>query len=363
MRQWAWRVKRLAQGEPLLHDYAPVSMLRVEENLVPRAATAAVDAHNHLGRWLTRDGEWMTPDVPALVAAMDSCNVHAMVNLDGLWGDELEHNLDRYDRAYPGRFATFCHADWSRLAERGGTLCLVSELQRNVAAGARGLKVWKDLGLRLRDENGALIRPDEPRLSELWDAAGALGIPVLMHIGDPAAFFEPMDSHNERLEELLFEPHQHFADSGYPRWHELVDAFEAIVARHPNTRFIGAHVAGCAEDLARVSRMLDAYPNLFIDIGGRIGELGRQPRGARALILRHPDRVLWASDYYPPSTDAWQTSFRFLETEDEYFQYGPERIAAQGRWAIYGLGLPADVLQNVYRDNALGLINGLSAPS
>lgn len=361
MRQWAWRVKRLVRGEPLLHDYAPVSMLRVEENLVARSAVPAVDAHSHVGRWLTPGHDWMVRDVPALLAAMDSCNVQSLVNLDGRWGDELEENLDRYDRTYPGRFATFCHVDWSLLSSRTGASCAVAELQRSASAGARGVKVWKDLGLKLRDDRGNLLRPDDPRLGDVWEAAGALGLPVLMHIGDPAAFFEPMDVHNERLEELLFEPHQHFADaSSFPRWQELVDAFEAVVARHPATKFVGAHVAGCAEDLVRVGRMLDAYPNLSIDIGGRIGELGRQPRAARRLILQHPDRILWASDYYPPSTDAWKTSFRFLETEDEYFQYGPERIAAQGRWAIYGLGLPDDVLQRLYRDNALALIEGLS---
>ncbi|MBT2211073.1 amidohydrolase family protein [Actinomadura sp. NEAU-AAG7] len=331
-----------------LSEYRPRTRLRVEESHVPRAAVPAIDAHNHLGRWLT--GDWTIPDVKSLLALMDACGVEAIVNLDGRWDAELEANLDRYDRAYPDRFLTFCHVDWTRLGRPGA---LAESLRKSVAAGARGLKVWKDLGLHIRDDSGRLVLPDDPRLGELWDAAADLGVPVWIHTADPIAFFDPIDERNERYEQLLAHPDWSFADEErFPRFDWLMDSLEALVAAHPRTTFVAVH-AGCqAEDLGRVGRMLAAYPNLNIDIAARIAELGRQPRATRDLILRFPDRVLFGTDEFPPSADLYATHFRFLETLDEHFPHSDDDPPLMGRWRISGLGLPEDVLARVYASNA-----------
>ncbi|MUN35994.1 amidohydrolase family protein [Actinomadura litoris] len=331
-----------------LSEYRPRTRLRVEESHVPRAAVPAIDAHNHLGRWLT--GDWTIPDVKSLLALMDACGVETIVNLDGRWDAELEANLDRYDRAYPDRFLTFCHVDWTRLGRPGA---LAESLRKSVAAGARGLKVWKDLGLHIRDDSGRLVLPDDPRLGELWDAAADLGVPVWIHTADPIAFFDPIDERNERYEQLLAHPDWSFADEErFPRFDWLMDSLEALVAAHPRTTFVAVH-AGCqAEDLGRVGRMLAAYPNLNIDIAARIAELGRQPRATRDLILRFPDRVLFGTDEFPPSADLYATHFRFLETLDEHFPHSDDDPPLMGRWRISGLGLPEDVLARVYASNA-----------
>jgi predicted TIM-barrel fold metal-dependent hydrolase len=339
-----------------LADYRPRPALRVPETRVERPAVRAVDAHNHLGRWLTEwvrpAGGWMVEDVGALLALMDSLDLDAIVNLDGRWGAELEANLDRYDRAHPGRFLTFCHADWDELDG------LVASLEASAAAGARGLKVWKDLGLGVRDDAGELLLPDDPRLAGVWAAAGELGLPVLIHTADPVAFFTPVDAANERLEELTVHPEWSFHGPEFPSFERLMEAFEAVVAAHPGTTFIGAHVACCAEDLAWVGRMLDAYPNLHLDFSARIAELGRQPRATRRLFVDHPDRVLFGTDVFPPSREAYETYFRFLETADEHFAYSPdpENPWPQGRWRISGLDLPAGTLAAIYRGNAARLL-------
>ncbi|WP_242906249.1 amidohydrolase family protein [Actinomadura terrae] len=331
-----------------LSEYRPRARLRVEESHVPRAAVPAIDAHNHLGRWLT--GDWTIPDVKSLLALMDACGVETIVNLDGRWDAELEANLDRYDRAHPDRFLTFCHVDWTRIGRPGA---LADSLRRSVEAGARGLKVWKDLGLHIRDDSGRLVLPDDPRLGELWDAAADLGVPVWIHTADPIAFFDPVDERNERYEQLLAHPDWSFADADrFPRFDWLMDSLEALVAGHPRTTFVAVH-AGCqAEDLGRVGRMLAAYPNLNIDIAARIAELGRQPRATRELMLRFPDRVLFGTDEFPPSADLYATHFRFLETLDEHFPHSSDDPPLMGRWRISGLGLPEDVLARVYASNA-----------
>ena len=334
-------------------------MVRTPIHLVSRARFSAVDAHNHLGRWLTA-GSWAAPDVDELLAAMDAANIGSIVNLDGMWGDELEANLDRYDRAQPGRFATFCQLDWKETAEPGFGERLVGSLERSAAAGAKGLKVWKDLGLHVRDESGALLMPDDERIGGVWAAAAKLGLPVLIHTGDPIAFFEPLDETNERLEELLDNPEWWFGDaSRFPSFDELMRSLEALVASHPSTTFIAAH-AGCAEDVGWLDRMFDSYPNFHADIAARIAELGRTPRAARELFLRHPARLLFGTDESPPDPGTFAAGFRFLETADEHFSYSAEEVPPQGRWAISGLDLPHDVLRMVERENALRLIPGLS---
>ena len=296
----------------------------------------------------------------ALLADMASCNVDAIVNLDGRWGDELEANLDRYDRAHPGRFATLCHLDWTTLAEPGWSDRLVADLRASAAAGARGIKVWKDLGLGLRDEQGVPLLPDDERLSTVWDAAAELRLPIVIHIADPVAFFEPVDERNERLEELLVHPEWSFADPRFPRFERLIEALEAVVAAHPTTMFIGAHVGCYAEDLEWVGRMLSTYPNFHVDIAARIAELGRQPRAATRLFLEHPDRVLFGIDLFPPDPTDYAIHFRFLETDDEYFDYATDDVPPEGRWTISGLDLPDDVLRKIYGENARRLIPGLA---
>lgn len=343
-----------------LADYRPRPMLRVPGHVPERSAVPAIDAHNHLGRWLSRSGTWMVDDVAAFLERMQGLGVRGFVNLDGRWGAELEANLDRYDRAFPGRFATFCQLDWRLLAEEDGVARLAGSLRASAAAGARGLKVWKDLGLSVRDASGALVLPDDPRLAPLWSLAGELGLPVLIHVGDPAAFFEPLDSSNERLEELLAHPEWHVHGPGYPSLERLLEALSAAVARHRDTRWIVAH-AGCAEDLDRVARLLEEHPNVAIDIAGRIAELGRQPRAARRLLTSFPDRVLFGSDCFPPDPGQYRIYFRFLETADEHFPYAASGVPSQGRWRISGLELPHDVLERVYAGNAVRLIPGLEA--
>lgn len=340
----------------LLRDFTPKPMVQLPTHLVDRAAAPVVDVHNHLGR---RHGpDWSAPDLDGLLSMMDSCNVAAIVNLDGQWEEELDANLDRYDRAHPGRFATFARLDWRQCESPDWPKLLIRSLEDSARRGAAGLKVWKDLGLHLRDENGALLLVNDPRLSDVWDTLAALDMPMLIHTADPAAFFEPLDSQNERLEELLRHPDWHFADEQFPRMPVLLQAMEDMVAAHPDLTVIGAHVGCFAEDLGWVGRMMSTYPNFHADIAARVPELGRQPRATRSLIDQHPDRVLFGTDCFPPTAEYFRRYFRFLETDDEHFPYSSE-APGSGRWTISGVDLEPDQLRKVYGENARRLIPAL----
>ncbi len=343
-----------------LVDWAPRSQVSVPATTVTRAAAPAVDVHNHLGRWLTTD--WCAPDVGALLTMMDAANVATIVNLDGRWGDELEANLDRYDRAHPGRFLTFCQLDWSLLARAGGEREIAAQLHDAAARGARGVKVWKNLGLTVVGPDGTLVAPDDPRVVRILALAGELGLPVLVHVADPKAFFDPLDAHNERFDELAGQPDWSFADRDrYPSFDQLLRSFERLLVATPDTQYIGAHVGCVAEDLDHVAHLLRVAPNLVIDIAGRLAELGRQPRRFRRLIEDFPDRVLFGTDAFPLTPDQLEVHFRFLETGDESFDYAPgDDIPPQGRWQISGADLPARLLPGLYAENARRVL-GLDA--
>lgn len=343
----------------LLRDWEPRSQLRAEVSRVPVASMPCIDVHNHLGRWLG-GGEWTVPNVKELLSVMDESHVEAAVNLDGLWGDELEANLDRYDRRHPGRFYTFCQIEWERLADPDGLKHLTRQLEDSARRGARGVKIWKTLGLGVRGADGRLIPPDDPRVIALVRRAGDLGLPVLIHTADPRAFFDPLDAHNERLDELRGGARGWYGDRDrYPTFDALLSAHAALVLASPQTQIIGAHVGCAAEDLDMVERLLRAAPNYHVDIAGRLAELGRQPRRFAKLVRDYPRRILFGTDSYPPTREAYELHFRFLETSDESFDYDPgERIPMQGRWCISAAHLDEPLLRLVYRENATRLLNG-----
>jgi predicted TIM-barrel fold metal-dependent hydrolase len=342
-----------------LADFRPRSALRVPAHEVRRPRYPVVDAHNHLGAAF--GGEWADRSPADLLAILDEAGVEAVVDLDGGQGDALSAEIERWRGAGSDRVAVFAgldYAAWERDRSFGETEA--ARLRDSAARGARGLKVWKLLGLRARDPDGRLIPVDDPRLDPLWSTAAELNLPVVIHVADPIAFFEPLDAANERWEELQAHPDWHFWPTrptgapdapGFPPFDEILGAFGRLVARHPGTTFVGAHVGCASEDLALVSRLLDANPNLSVDIAARLGELGRQPYSSRAFFLRHADRILFGTDM-GPEPDHYAIHYRFLETFDESFDYGTEPVPGQGRWQIHGIGLPDDVLRKVYRDNA-----------
>jgi predicted TIM-barrel fold metal-dependent hydrolase len=326
---------------------------------VPRPKFPAIDAHNHLGSLypgIDSSGGWAARPVSQLIDLMDEVGIAAIVDLDGQSGDALKREVDRYANAYPGRFAIFNGVDYELFKRPDFGTALSRNLREAVAAGARGLKVWKPLGLTVKDPAGKLIPVDDSRLDELWATAGELGVPVMIHVADPVAFFEPMDAHNERYEELCAHPDWHFPSPPYPSFISILEQLANVVTRHPKTNFIGAHVGCYAENLTWVGSLMERCPNFFADISARLGELGRQPYSARKFFLNHADQILFGTDL-PPNADVYRLHYRFLETDDEYFPYGAGAGApSQGRWAIYGLFLPDGVLRKIYFENAKRLL-------
>ncbi|HZU26388.1 MAG TPA: amidohydrolase family protein [Bryobacteraceae bacterium] len=354
-----------------LSDYEPRSMLQVKETHVDRARFPVIDMHAHLTRSKRIvNGVGISPDrdfdggPDDVLPMMEAKNIRALVNLTGGYESGLVETVRRFDKAHPGRFFTFCEPSYSRLLEPGYPKLQAQNIADAHAAGARGLKILKTLGLFLRDNitTGKLITVDDPRFDPMWDACGQLGIPVAMHVSDPVAFFLPIDRFNERFEELNAHPDWSYYDHDFPSNAEILAARNRVIARHPKTQFLTLHVGNFSENLANVSENLDRFPNMTVEIAARVAELGRQPRTTGKFFDRYQDRIMFGTDGSPGGdneywTKLYEISYRFLETDDEYFTYSSARVPGQGRWNIYGLGLPDQILRKVYNENALRLLN------
>ena len=338
-----------------LRDWQPRSMMVTKTTLVEKPLFPVIDIHNHLGSGKA----FLTPQrVERYLTEMNEAGVRSVVNLDGGWDDQLKETISALDKAHPGRFLTFALINFEGIDDPGWTAREKKRLEESFAAGARGLKIAKTFGLRYRYNNGKLIAVDDPKLDELWELCGKLKKPVLIHIADPAAFFTPLDRFNERWHELNANPSWLFYGKDYPKREEMLEQLHRVIGRHPTTTFVNTHFGNNAEDLGAVAAALDRYPNMVVDIDARISELGRQPYTARKFFIKYQDRVLFGTDT-PPKRDAYRIYYRFLETDDEYFDCAASHHL-QGFWMIYGLYLPRDVLAKIYHQNAEKLL-GLAA--
>ncbi len=367
--------KYSSRPQPLdLTRYEPKSMLQVHESRVEKSKFPLIDFHTHIsmsvksehGVELAAERQYLgTPE--ELLAVMERKNIRAMVNLTGGYDKGVAEAVSKYDRTHPGRFYTFCEPSYARFKEPDYPKLQAKAIEQAHRDGARGLKLLKTLGLYLREgiTTGALVRIDDPRFDPMWDACGQLNLPVAIHVSDPIAFFTPTDRFNERYEELNNHPDWSFHGGDFPSNDELLAARNRVMARHPKTQFVVLHVGNFAENLQNVSENLDRFPNMFVDIAARIGELGRQPVTSRKFFDKYQDRILFATDATPHGDEfpqqvfndkLYEIYFRFLETEDEYFDYAPAPIPPQGRWRIYGVNLPDTILRKVYYENSARLL-------
>lgn len=360
-----------------LADFKPRSMLHVPQTRIRQPRFPVIDVHAHL-TWskTVRNGvsvgeeitAFTTPE--ALLPVMDRKGIRTLVNLTGGIGAGLEESIRLFDDAAPGRFLTLTEPSFGLFPEPDYPQRQADAIDRAHAVGARGLKLLKTLGLYLREriDEGPLVAIDDARFDPMWEACAAHDMPVFMHVSDPEAFFLPTTGDNERYEELAQHPDWSFYGPEFPRHEALIAARDRVIARHPRTTFVLLHVGNNAENLAAVSACLDRFPNTLVDISARIGELGRQPRLAQRFFDRWQDRILFGTDAVPsPWGDdvpqqlfgdaLYEIYYRFLETEDEYFDYAPAETPPQGRWSIYGLHLPETVLRKVYHANAARLLH------
>ena len=326
-----------------IEEYSPKSTLVVKETLLKRAKYPFVDVHNH-------QFDMPVKNLAKLVAEMDSMNMGFMINLSGFRGLYLRKSLENIRENAPNRFGLFLNIDFEAIDDADFKETQTALIDSAAAAGVMGLKVYKSLGLTSKDSKGNRIAINDPRLDPIWEACGNNKMPVLIHSGEPVSFWEPKDKFNERWLELRQKPRRYRDPVSNPSFEEVLAEQHDIFKKHPNTTFINAHLGWMGNDLDRLGTHLDTYPNVITEIGAVLAELGRQPKRARRFFIDYQDRILFGKDSYKVSE--YNTYFRVLETNDEYFDYYRKRHA---HWKMYGLALPDTVLQKLYYKNALGL--------
>jgi uncharacterized protein len=351
-----------AQTQMGFEEYEPISTLKVKQHVVTKAKFPFIDVHNH---------QWSMPDqdLPALAKKMDALNMQIMVNLSGRSYkgggqqrngffdvnnfDYLKRSIDNVSNNIPGRMAVFTNISFVGFGEKDWVTKTVQQLDEDVKAGARGLKLYKEFGMEFKDEQDKIVPIDDSRLDPVWDKCGELNIPVLIHSADPKNFWLPVDKDNERWLELTKHPDRKRTSKDVP-WETVITQQHNMFLKHPKTKFIAAHFGWLANDLERLSKFLDSAKNVYVEFGAVIAEIGRQPRAAKAFFEKYQDRILFGKDSWVP--EEYATYFRVLETEDEYFPYHKKYHAY---WKMYGLGLPDDILKKIYYKNALLVIPGL----
>ena len=335
--------------ELTFEEYNPKSTLVVPGSIVKKAKFPFIDVHGH---------QYNMPeqDLSPVVEAMDTLNMGIMVNLSGRSGQQLQQSVKNIQDHFPNRFVVFANVNFDGVGTDDWVEKAVSQLKEDVKNGARGLKVYKSLGMRNKDNDGNRIAIDDKRLDPIWATCGELGIPVLIHAADPKPFWDEFDGDNERWLELKTHPRRKRSATDPVPWEQIIGEQHNMFKKHPKTQFINAHMGWYANDLGKLGTLMDEMPNMHVEIGAIIAELGRQPRFAKAFFIKYQDRILFGKDSWKP--EEFPTYFRVLETADEYFPYHKKYHAY---WAMYGLDLPDEVLKKVYYKNALKLIPGLDA--
>ena len=337
-----------------IEEYSPISSLVVSENPLNKAKFPFVDVHSH--QW-----NMSVKDLSNLVDEMDSLNMKFMINLSGsgfatflgkqhLMDLNLTKSLENIKENYPKRFGVFVNLKFDNIDDENFSETTAKILNDAVNQGAIGLKIYKNLGLDIKDSNFKRIKVDDKRLSIIWETCADLNIPILIHSGEPSPFFDPIDKHNERFLHARQKPKSFRSPDKYPSFKTVMDEQYRMFKSNPRTTFINAHMGWMANDLDKLGKHLDSLPNVYTEFGAVIGELGRQPRSARKFFIDYQDRILFGKDIYKKSE--FDVYFRVLETDDEYFDYYRKR---HGLWKMYGLNLPDDVLKKIYYKNALKL--------
>jgi len=351
-----WRAKAIArpqdpssqQQTPTIEQYHPKATFVTKEHKPDRAKFPFIDIHSH--HWNPS-----AEHVDKVVKEMDTINLRVIVNLSGGTGDSLKKTVDVMKGRYPDRFVVFANLSYDDINEPGYGQRAAARLEKDVKNnGAQGLKIFKNYGMDLKYSNGQRVHVDDPNFDPVWEKCAELNTPVLIHIAEPSAFFDPWDWNNERWLELKEFPQRARPPSRYPPFEMLIAERDHLFAKHPKTNFIAAHLAFHGNDLDRLGKLLDSLPNMYVDIAAVLAELGRQPYSAHDFLTKYQDRVLMGKDIYEVNEYKWY--FRTLETRDEYFPYYRDRHAF---WRIYGFGLDDDVLKKIYYKNALKLLPGI----
>lgn len=328
-----------------LGDFEPVSRYQMPATRVEKARYPAIDLHSH--PYVKTEAE-----LDAWVQTMDEIGLDKNVIMTYATGSEFD-SLVQFFSKYPDRFILFCGFDYTGYDAPGFGPAAVAELERCVKAGARGVGELGDKGKGLfysKPTAAYGMHIDDGRMRPLIEKCGELDIPISIHVAEPIWMYDAMDVHNDGLMNSF--KWRLDNQEGILSHSEMVQTLENAVRAYPGTTFIACHYANCSYDLSILGRLFDQFPNLYADIGARYAETATIPRTVNRFFQKYQDRLLYGTDM-GTDPEMYRTTFRILESEDEHFY---DRNISSYHWAMHGYGLPDEVLEKVYRRNAVRLL-------
>lgn len=332
-----------------IEDYKPLPVLDSTDRRMNKLPLYPVfETHGHLGFPFSENPEEITKK-------LNDLGIFKFINLSFKTGKEYKNIKLKYNDPKIIHFSAF---NWKRLKESENFIQLMlDDLKKDIANGSKGIKLWKDFGLMFKKKNGERLKMNDPILDPLFQECARSKLIIAIHTADPKSFFSPIDEKNERYEELLRHPEWSFASDEFPQLETVLKERDELFARHPNLIFVSLHFAEYANDLNKAEKLLENNKNVYLEFSARIDELGRQPFSTKKFFEKFQDRIFYGTDG-TPDKGKYEIYSRFLETNDEYFDYTPPHKPRKGFWKIYGLGLNRQILEKIYFKNANNIFKG-----
>lgn len=331
----------------LLKDYLPASQFEMPKTEITKAKYPVIDMHTHVYASTKEEiEEW--------IQTMNTRGVEKCIVMTQATGAKFDSIFALY-ADYPDRFDVWCGIDYTGYDQPGFAPNAIAELERCMKIGAKGVGELGDKGKGLFYSSPTMafgMHPDDPRMIPIFKKCAELNLPVNLHVAEPIWMYKKMDPTNEDL--ITAERWRVIQGEDVKTHAEMIDILENCLKQNPETTFIACHYANCSYNLDKVSKLLDNYPNLILDISARYFYISVTPRRSSAFYKKYQDRLLYGTDW-GRNPAMYKLTFRILESSDEHF-YGNEYNFNSNKWPLHGLELSDTILEKLYRKNALELI-------
>jgi len=246
----------------------------------------------------------------------------------------------------------------------------IDHLQNSFNKGALGVKIWKNIGMAVRDENGNFVMIDDPRFNPILNFITEQGKTLLAHIGEPKNCWLPLEEMTTNNDRSYFEsnPQYHmYLHPDFPSYEDIISARDRMLEKHPDLRFAGAHLGSMEWSLEMMSDFLNKYPNVALEMAARIPHLQyltQQNRDdVRNFFIKYQDRIIYATDLsIRENTNPGQARQWARETwlrDWNYFVTDDLMEVSQVNGPFHGLKLPRQVVDKIYRENAENWFRGI----
>jgi predicted TIM-barrel fold metal-dependent hydrolase len=350
----AWTVSSSAFAEK-----APTEQAASENALKSLAALDPIDVHTHVFKI-----------DPAFQAFLEKVHLKLM---DILVVDDSESFRTKLEpqvkdalalvASSHGHVALCTTFDAYKFNDASFTADAIKQLDKNFDQGAVAVKIWKNIGMEIKDRDGKFILPDDPKFSPVYQEIARRGKTLMSHVAEPDVAWGPPDPSDPSWSYYQENPQWYLGDKpGYPSKKAILEARDHILASNPKLRMVGVHLGSMEKDLDGIAQHLDRYPNFAIDTAARMDYLMLAPTDkVRAFLIKYQDRILYGTDLdllasanTKEELEDWRSTYvrdwRFLATDETIEEHGRK---------THGLKLPESVLRKIYRTNALHWIPGL----